>query len=415
MTRLNTKSYAYALESFNEISFDLTPSERYGYRDAAMEALTGPDAGMVLERVYKNIESRASINFGKIPESMGDLTRFARYKTISDTFTLLDRQTTGQKIMELELAHQLHDTIIKCREDFAFGFRTDSQFLKTTYNTMVYSLCELLNLCSAIYVDMLKAVALNKEFTYKPYTDLLLVKNIQKFVDMYKSGEWTNIMTTIRRDPKNMVTLVNVVYGENAGNRLANDGNSLMNFLVGPGKTLGAIGAYTAVSAKYAATHTMGPLPTSGPNPAQIVKAGLVDIPKAVWTSAMKAKGLGGAAAKVAVIAVAIFAALMLVRGLISLFYSGAYKLNDILDDNEKVIKAHMDHNVDLSGNTAARDKQVALYNALSGVQSHMLSKILKSDAAGKKDIKESNKVDFAPSAMSRSEEAPSADDFSIG
>ena len=200
----NMVSYQICVENFNQFALAQDPKDRLGYRDAAMEAITDPSTGMVIEKLYSSMVARSGVNFGKIPDSLGDLTSFTKYKAITETFAILDKQLSQLKIPELTLTHELHDNLIRLRDDFAYGFRSDSQFLKTTYNSMVYALCEMLNLCTVIYVDNLKAAAEGKQFKYQSYDKLLLVQNVKKFNAMVKSGEWAEMMKTTRNGTRNL-------------------------------------------------------------------------------------------------------------------------------------------------------------------------------------------------------------------
>lgn len=399
MNRFDTsmKSYQIALESFSSMSLDQPARDRLSYKRAAMEAVTGPDSGMVLDRLYKNVMGRASINFGKIPESAGDLTKFTKYKSLADMLTLLDRQLAEYNIKEVKLAHELHDDIIRCREDFMYGFKVDSQFLKTTYNTMVYSLCELLNLCAVIYIDMLKDSSEGKQFTYEPYNDLLLIQNIEKFTTMVKSGEWARMMLTIRKDAKN---LLSVVYNDNSGN------GSMMHALAGIVGTAGIGGM---------AMKALEPRVNSMPGGT----ASIANYGKAAKAVAKEIVGTTGG--KIAIVIVSIIGVLFIIRGLLMAFYRGAYKLNDVLEDNERFLKAHMDNYADPSGTSKSLEKQKWMYNQLSGLQDTIRTKILKSDAEGRKLLKESNAKDFSAAAFKADAEAAASadsgnsDDISIG
>ena len=135
---VRSNAYKIAIESFNEMAADQAkPAYRANYRTAAMEAIAGPDAGMVIERLYQGMVSRSGINFGKIPESQGNLQKFTKYEDLSISINLLHRQLDEYNIPEMKVMSELHDNLIRCRDDFVFGYKADSQFIKTTYETMV--------------------------------------------------------------------------------------------------------------------------------------------------------------------------------------------------------------------------------------------------------------------------------------
>lgn len=395
MVNLQTKSYQIAFESFGSFAMDQPVKDRMNYRTMAMEAATGPDAGMVVDRLYQSVMSRANINFGKIPDSNGDLTKFTKYKTIAEMLSLLDRQMADKPFKELKLTHDLHDCIIKCREDFVYGFKTDSQFLKTTYDTMVYSLCEMLNLCAVIYIDSLKAGAEGHSFQPDDYSNLLLVQNVKKFVDMVTSGEWTNMMRSIRKDARN---LLDVMIGSNGGKEQS------MLGLFGNGIAAGGIlGGVVAASSKDA--HALAETAAKANNAARVMKNGsavpiMRDYAKAAVNLPRKLFNAAGVPGKIVIVVVAIIATLILLRSLLCIFFKGVYKLNDMLEDSERLLKAHMDINTDPSGTYKGLEAQKKMYDKLSSLRDGIRRHILAEDAHGKKELKESNQTEMTKDAF---------------
>lgn len=256
---------------------------------------------------------------------------------------------------------------------------------------MVYSLCELLNLCDVIYIDMLKAGAQGIPFTYQPYDDLLLVQNVTKFVDMVKSGEWAKMVNMIKKDARN---LFDFVYTGESG--------EMFHSVAGIVGTVGVPAIILKALEPKAAKLRAGDDKMSVV--ASFAKAG-ADVLKEVVK-----KPVG----KAALVILAIIAVLLLVRGLIMLFYSGRYKLAQILDDNAKVLKAHIDMNVDASGTSHSPESQKKLYEALSSLRDHMEVRILEADAAGRKELKKSNKEELGPDAFKRNEPTPSTGDIEL-
>lgn len=398
----NTKAYKITMESFVSMAMDQeNPADRLNYKNMAMEAISGPDTGMVLDRLYKSVMSRASINFGKIPDSAGNLVKFSRYKTLADSITLLDKNLSEYNIMEVDLTKELHDTIIRCKEDFAYGFKVDSQFLKVTYNTMVYALCEMINLCDVIYIDMLKAGAEGKPFTYKGYGDLLLVQNVKKFIDMVKSGEWATMVNGIKKDARN---LLDVVFG----NQDVQDSSSVLGNLKAP---VGIVGMWAAASMP-GAKRIAGARVTAGMSSEEAAKAGALrfgDVTKAMGNLAGKAwNTIPG---KVAAVVLIIIGCLFLARALVAMYQKAKYSLRDILDDNAKFLKYHIDNTEsDPSGTSKSIEMQKSLYNKMAGLRDKIERSILADDEAGRKELKKSNATEFTPAAFKADQAAPAAD-----
>lgn len=423
-------SFKIAMETFNEVSVSLPPEDRMGYRDAAMEAVTGPDTGMVLDRLYKGVNARSGINFGQIPASCGDITQFAKYKTLVETMALLDRDIGDMKLDILADAHELHDNLIRLKNDFTYGFRMDNQFIKTTYNTMVYALCEMLNLCIVVYVDILKAKVDNKPYRQTmDYANLMIVQNVRRFNRMVKSGEWGQMLTEIKKNPAKlsgdsagglgsfMIEFVRVFGGGasaaiavgagtkgivDRGKKMIIDTPNLANPILGR--------KMTEAGRKAAAT---------GGNASQVMadvfKDGLKpdDIR---WSDALKAvfkniwKSVPG---KVITIITAIIAAVLIVRGLICLFWKAAYSIRDMLDDQVKLLEA----NVQCEQNSAtATEKQQKMLNMLSGLRDSIEARILKDDKNGKAEMARANNEDMRKADISATTpEATNPDDLDFG
>lgn len=395
-----TYSHQIAMESFQTIMMDLEPQYRMGYVDRAMEAIATPDAGMVLDRIYQSAMVRANINFGKVPESQGDLTKFTRYRTIAENLNLLLRQMGEYGIYEIELTKKLHDTIIKCRDDFAYGYKVDSMFLKTTYQSLVYQLCEMIDLCDCIYIDALKAGAESKPFKPESYKELLLVQNVAKFVKMYETGEWAQTMNGIKKDARNLMITI-----DSNGNESM---SHLLQFIFGTSGVT-AVGSHVLQRAKGFAAYRNNYDAKTATDFAKDIAAGKTapdvlkdaakrakdinitggDIKNAAWTSQKLP-------AKIGIVLTSIVAALLIFRLCVFLYYKAKYSINDMLDDAENILKEHMDRN-DVAGISAGRERQKWLYDRLAARHTKMMKGIMENEANARKNLKESNSVDFRP------------------
>lgn len=396
----NMFSYKLAYESFGMIAVDQEPGMRMNYRNIAMEAVTGPEAGMLMEKLYKSVSSRANVNFGKIPDSCGDITAFTRYRQITESLDILRGAFATTKCPEFNETTKLHDNLIRLRDDFAYGFKMDSQFLKVTYNTMVYSLCEMINLVTVIYVDSLKAASEGKPFNYKPYNNLILVENVSKFNKMVDSGEWAQMMKEIRTGAKALTGAdMDDMYG-------------ILRFF-GIGTTLGTAGAGAKIihkgwdEAKKELTQKLIDKGAKNTTP-NAIHTGYTALKNKLWTKA-------STAGKVVTVIMLILGALFLIRSLICLYWRCKYSIREILDDNAKLLAASMEVSQD---NTATSlEKQQKMYNKLVGLRDKMERDILSDDAQGKKSVHESNKTDMSLPAGS-SATATAVDDaggFSFG
>lgn len=397
----NTVSYKYAYETFGLIAMDMPAgTERMHYRNIAMEAATGPESGMLMEKLYKSVSSRSNVNFGKIPDSCGDLTAFVRYRQITESLDILRTAFAATRVPEFEEAQKLHDNLVRLRDDFAYGFKMDSQFIKTTYNTMVYSLCEIINLATVIYVDQLKCISQGKPFQYKPYGGLILVENVKKFNDMVSGGDWAQMMNTIRKNPQNLT-----------GGDL-NDFTGVLRFL-GIGTKVGAAGVVTHTiatswdAAKKDATAALVAKGAKNTDPGALRVAGTA-LKKATWD-----RGVGG---KVGTVILILIGLLLLIRSLVCLYWRCKYSIQEILDDNAKLLAASMEVSKD---NTATSlEKQQKMYDRMVSWRDKVEKSIMADDANGKKAVHESNKTDMTivtPSVDDSASAVADAGGFTFG
>lgn len=363
----NSMTYKIAMEAFNEISMTLPTEDRIGYRDAAMEAVTGPDTGMVLDRLYKGVNSRSAVNFGQIPASCGDITQFAKYKTISETMALLDRDIGDMRIEILKDAHTLHDNMLRLKPDFAYGFKTDTQFLKTTYNSMVYALCELLNLCIVVYVDILKAKVDNKTIKLTDYDNLMLVQNVRRFNKMVASGEWGQMTAELKKN--------GAAFGGQHQLK-ADSAGGLGGFIIDFVRSYGA-GASVGTAGLISLSHL------AKKDPSKTFGEGLKTALKSIWNSVP---------GKVIMIIAGVIMAVWMTRNLICLFWKATYGIRDILDDQVKLLEANA---YSEQNSESASQKQASMLNMLTGLRDGIENRILKDDRNGKDEVAKANNEDL--------------------
>ena len=71
-----------------------------------------------------------------------------------------------------------------------------------------------------------------------------------------------------------------------------------------------------------------------------------------------------------------------------------------MLEDSERLLKAHMDINADPSGTYKGLEAQKKMYDKLSSLRDGIRRHILAEDAHGKKELKESNQTEMTKDAF---------------
>ena len=195
-----------AMESFRDIMNDQPSKDKLHYIDIVLEATNNAAKGALTQKLYTEIISKSNINFGKIPDSKGDLTKYEYYKTLNDSIDALNQILEGAQLEELAMLNKLFDMVISLRSDFEFGFKFDVEIIKLTYNTSVMSLFEMVNLCIMAYTNYLKDTsAISIDFGKVKKNDLLVTRSVASLLKLYENGEWAMILKQTKGDPSNLL------------------------------------------------------------------------------------------------------------------------------------------------------------------------------------------------------------------
>ena len=129
------------LENFNEMMLAQDAKDRLHYIDIATEAALSPAGkSKLIQQLYVDIVSKSNIDFGKIPDSKGNITAYAYYDPMYRSIAALNQLFADKKVDELDLTNKLHDMIITCRSDFEYGYRYDIAIIQNNFSRPVSSL-----------------------------------------------------------------------------------------------------------------------------------------------------------------------------------------------------------------------------------------------------------------------------------
>lgn len=302
------------MECLYELRIDQTPKDKMGYIKIATEsALVSPGSvgkSKLINQLYTDIISKSKIDFGKIPNSKGNLTAYHEYKSIAEAIGNINILFGDKKIEEVKLLNELHDALITSRSDFEFGFKFDITLIMLTYNLLVMALFDILNICIVMYVDYLKDVE-NIEFKFRgtDKRNIMIIKNIKDFLKAYNNGEWSKTV-----------------------NQFKKDGSGLLGFITG-------------------GTLSGGPL-----------------------------------------VIVGLMVSLIVIRGLVYVYYNSSMRINESLKMPIEFLKASIDAGQD---NTNPILKQKKFLAKLEGLSDHIETKILKTNKDATVSMKKSNVENF--------------------
>lgn len=201
------------LENIILLMQDQPPRDRMGYKEIALEASLSPAGkSKLIQKLYTDIISKSNIDYGKIPDSRGNITKYVYYDPMYKSIETLNQLFGDKTVYELELTNKLHDFIITCRSDFEFGYKFDVEIIKITYNLLVLSLHEMINVCIVEYTNYLKDVKnIDFQFNTKQKKNRLIVKYVKDTIKSYEKGEWTKLMMQFKKDSSNLLGLSGVI------------------------------------------------------------------------------------------------------------------------------------------------------------------------------------------------------------
>jgi len=324
-----------ALEALIDIRNSQPPKDRLHYFDVVLEGDT--NRGTLIQKLYVNIISKSNIDFGKIPDSKGDLTKYEYYKEIESSISALNLLSEGrQKSDELELLNRLYDMIITLRSDYEFGYKFDIELIKITYNIAVMALFEMINICIMEYANYLRDVK-GIDFGFKKLKkkDLIVIRGVKSLLKAYDNGEWHKTVAQFKKDPKNAFGLDVVM---KFANKVPN-----------------------AVFKKDANGNITGQLTTGAVVAASIVSVILL---------------------------------LLSIRMLIYFFYSASAKIDNYVRIQREFLEVAMSK--DDGNNPKSLKSQEKMARFLDGVSGFIENKIFKTDKDAKKALDDSNKENFS-------------------
>lgn len=189
-----------ALESFVEMRAAQPRSDRMHYFDVVLEGTQESNAD-IIQKLYTDIISKSNIDFGRIPDSRGNLVKYKEYPLMQQSMDRLNVLFKGKVSDELKLMNQMYDMIIKCKKDYEMGFTYDIEIIKITYNISVMTLYELINICILSYTkQMRKNAGIVFELGKMKKGDNIVLKNAQSLLKSYQSGQWNKIMSEVKKD-----------------------------------------------------------------------------------------------------------------------------------------------------------------------------------------------------------------------
>lgn len=155
----------------------------------------------MINKLFDSAINKAHVDFGDIPNSKGDITKYSGYKSMDESLNVLKQLAVknGHKIPEIEVVEKAIDGIIAHRNQFERGIKLNKDYVVLQYNTLVMSCVIATSALITSYVDFVKRVD-RVEFVitngnHNP--GAVCITNLSKFNKSVASGEFSKIMNAI--------------------------------------------------------------------------------------------------------------------------------------------------------------------------------------------------------------------------
>lgn len=334
------------LEELTEMMMAQDPKDRMHYVDIASEAVLSPvGKSNLIQQLYTDIISKSNIDFGKIPDSKGNITAYEYYDPMAKSIDALNQLFGDKKVDEIELLNKLHNIIIECRGDFEYGYKFDVEFIQLTYCLLVMALYDMIGVCIAKYTNYLKDIkGVEFKFTETKNNKNLLIRAAKSFIKGYESGEWNKMITSFKKHPDEVKTMgAPAVASEGFGSSSA----LKTAVLAGGGKLM--------VMSGNAALASIGPL-------------------------------------------FYCFAAFVAIKLLVYLYYYVPFKINEGIKIQSQFLKSSIEMNSDTSVNSL--EKQKKMLSNLQHISNFIETRILKINTTAKKALDEDTKKNYSKSDL---------------
>ena len=365
------------LEAFQEMQADQIGRDKIGYVDAAMEAIANPSAqATIMNKLYKETQKIDEIDFGKIPDSKGDITKYVYYDQLYDSIELINELMKGNQTENIVAMNKLHQILLNARADFVFGFKVNNYIVTSMYKVMVANLHEMIDIC---IVDVTEYIRnnLNMSMDKKSMKKVRWVtSNVKNFIKMYESGQWNTLIKYMRTNASKKAYEAMALEAE--GDVLPQQKSALDLMNMG-----------TSAFNKF----------KSG-----ITSAGdlIKQAPDAFKAASAPVKGL-------AIVGI-IISALMIIRAGIKYFFLGVANISKNLRNQAALLKSATKSDSEDQTGYGFRKK---ILNTMEKVSDVIDYKILKMEKEASKDMAESNRSEFSRQEIQQMT-PPSSSDFSL-
>lgn len=166
----------------------------------------------LINKLFDSSLKRAHVDYGDIPKSKGDITKYSGYATMVETISVLKSLVEQNKVKvnipELDIVDRAIGNIVANRNIFETGIKLNKDFVIMLYNTLVSSCVIATSALISSYIDFVKRID-NVEFTIiNKNTDVgdIHIQILKSFNNSVASGEFTKSTNYIIKNDNKKIT-----------------------------------------------------------------------------------------------------------------------------------------------------------------------------------------------------------------
>ena len=173
---------------------------------AVLEDAESPTTRKAMSTLYKYILDKSHVDFGDIPKSKGNITKYSGYDTMMEVLnTLKELAASDPTYKDIRTYAEIITTSISILTEnakyYEKAFQRDIKILMIEYNTFVYACIEATTAILYQFADFMRTpssqeltVAL-KNTKYRP--DLFFVEQLNEFNRAVKSGQYQTYLSSM--------------------------------------------------------------------------------------------------------------------------------------------------------------------------------------------------------------------------
>lgn len=163
----------------------------------------------MISKLFDSALKRAHVDYGDIPKTKGDITKYSGYANMVETLAVLKSITEQNKVKipELDIVERAVGNIVANRNLFETGIKLNKDFVIMLYNTLVSSCVIATSALISSYLDYVKRIDTVEFAIINKKTDVgdLQITTLDTFNKSVASGEFAKAVNFVNKNDNKKV------------------------------------------------------------------------------------------------------------------------------------------------------------------------------------------------------------------